>query len=342
MTMPELDAHPHSLARPLARSQVFQRSSARPLDQPTMSASSLSAIFQTNRTATLVPADARNKKQLRAVVAAFAEQFAAALSSRLVTYCRLSKTKTVTSDTLQAVAEELLGAGATTLPEGLDESRLPQTIIYSRFKRNLGGLRTDSKCASVAAIVGTHFLHYVRTLIDRVYAGAQDPRSVTVQQVIASLEAPQKYSPSGLPCLAYRHNDAIFAQAEAAAAAAAAEGGAGEESGAQPAKAKKGGKKAKAAAAEGEVAAAVPEAKEKPKKRARKEAGAAATEASAAAPEPVAVVSETKAKKARAPKKEAAAAAAAAPVAEAAEAAAPEAKKRRAPAKKATAAAATA
>jgi hypothetical protein len=270
---------------------------------------STTAIFQTSRTATLVPVDARNKKQLRAVVAAFAEQFAAALASRLVTYCRLSKTKTVTSDTLQVVAEELLGAGSTSLPDGLDESRLPQTIIYSRFKRNLGGLRTDSKCASMAAVVGAHFLRYVRDLIDRVFAGAEEPRAITVQQVIASLERPGKYSPSGLPCLAYRHDDAIFAQAEAAAPQQQQDEAA-------------------------QAVAAPAQEKAKGKKRARKEEAVAA-------PEPVAVVvEEEKAKKARAPKKakQATAAVAEAPVV--AEAAAPEAKKRRAPAKKASAAAA--
>jgi hypothetical protein len=294
---------------------------------------SLNAIFQTSRTATLVPAEARNKKQLRAVLAAFAEQFAAALASRLVTYCRLSKTKTVTSDTLQAVAEELLGAGATTLPEGIDESRLPQTIIYSRFKRNLNGLRTDSKCASVAGIVGAHFLHYVRTLIDRVFVGAEDPRAITVQQVIDSLERPQKYSPSGLPCLAYRHNDAIFAQAEEnAAAAATTEEGASE-------KPKKGGKKAGGAKKAAEAAAAGAEEAAAPKatkKRARKEQ---AEVAAVAAPEPVVEVKP--AKKARASKKAEAAAPEAAAAA-ATQAAAPEAKKRRAPAKKAAAAAETA
>jgi hypothetical protein len=259
---------------------------------------STTAIFQTSRTASLIPADARNKKQLRAVVAAFAEQFAGALANRLVAYCRLSKTKTVTSETLQAVAEELLGAGSAALPESIDESRMPQTIIYSRFKRNLGGLRTDSKCASMAAVVGAHFLHFVRDLIDRAFA-VEEPRSVTVQQVIASLERPGKYSPSGLPCIAYRHSDAIFEAAEPKEAAAAAP------------------------AAEAEAAAPAT----KGKKRARKQ------EAEVAAPEPVEAPVATKKRASKKAAVEQAVVEQAAPV----EAAA--AKKRRAPAKKAAAAA---
>jgi len=309
--------------RPPGPSLFSKQASKQPQDMSTTT-----AIFQTSRTATLVPAEARNKKQLRAVVAAFAEQFAAALANRLVTYCRLSRTKTVTSDTLRAVAEELLGAGSTTLPDGIDEARLPQTIIYSRFKRNLNGYRTDSKCASVAAIVGAHFLRYVRDLLDRVYVGAEDPRAITVQQVIASLERPGKYSPSGLPCLAYRHDDAIFAQPEAAAAAASEEG----EGEAAPKKEKKAGKKQKQQEqGESGAGAAAVEEKKASKKRARKE------EAEVAAPEPVAVVAEQPAaKKARAPKKAKEAAAEDAQVS--GQAAEP--KKRRAPAKKASAAAA--
>jgi hypothetical protein len=239
---------------------------------------STTAIFQSSRTAGLVPKDARNKKQLRLVIAAFAEQFASALSNRLVTYCRLSKTKTVTASALQDVAEELLGAGSSTLPADVDESRLPQTIIYSRFKRNLGGLRTDSKCASVAAIVGAHFLRYVNNLIQSVYDRCEDPRAVTVEQVIASLERPGKYAPSGLPCIAYRHSDAIFAAAQNDAAAAADEQAAA----AAPSEPKKKAKKARAAEeAPAAAAAAAPENEKKAKKRARASDEAAPVEAPA-------------------------------------------------------------
>jgi hypothetical protein len=259
---------------------------------------SSTAIFQNSRTASLIPTEARNKKQLRAVVAAFAEQFAHALAARLTTYCRLSKTKTITVLILQDVADELLGAGSSKLPEGFDEEKLPQTIIYSRFKRNLGGLRTDAKCANVMAVIGAYFLRYVRDLVDRAFAGAEDAKAVTVEQVIASLQNPVRYGPSGLPCIAYRHSDDIFradakaaeAAVEATSAEAAAEAVADEEAAA--AKPKKGGskKKAKAAATEAvQEAAAVEEAAAaaKPKKGGskKKEAAAAPQETAEAAPE---------------------------------------------------------
>jgi len=263
------------------------------------------AIFQNSRTASLIPAEARNKKQLRAVVAAFAEQFAHALAARLTTYCRLSKTKTITVLILQDVADELLGSGSSKLPEGFDEEKLPQTIIYSRFKRNLGGLRTDSRCTNVMAVIGAYFLRYVRDLIDRAFAGAEDPRAVTVEQVIASLQNPARYGPSGLPCIAYRHSDAIF-QADAKAAEAAVDATSAEAAAEASADAvaaatgssKKRARSAKPKAAEAEAAPAAAEAAvpaEKPKKSKAKAAkaetpaeaagaGAAATEAAAKKP----------------------------------------------------------
>lgn len=251
------------------------------------------AIFQSSRTSKLIPEGARYKKQLRAVVAAFAEQFAHSLSSRLITYCRLSKTKTVTVETLEDVAEELLGRGAGVLPDGFDGSRLPQTIIYSRFKANLINeknekLRTDSKCPAMAAVIGAHFLHYVRGLVDRVYAKVEDPRTVTVEQVIASLERPGKYAPSGLPCIAYRHNDAIFgATQEQAVEVAQQTAAAADASAAAPAPAKRASKKKAEAAAPAVAPEAVPAPAAKGKKRARAAGaaeGAAEEGAAAAAP----------------------------------------------------------
>ena len=267
-------------------------------DASSASSTPSNAIFQSSRTSKLIPEGARFKKQLRAVVAAFAEQFAHSLSSRLITYCRLSKTKTVTVETLEDVAEELLGRGAGVLPDGFDGSRLPQTIIYSRFKANLINeknekLRTDSKCPAMAAVIGAHFLHYVRGLVDRVYAKVEDPRTVTVEQVIASLERPGKYAPSGLPCIAYRHNDAIFGatQQEAVEVAQQTAAAADASAAAAPAKRASKSKKAEAAAAAPAVApeaVPTPAAATKGKKRARAGAaeGAAAEEGAAAAAAP--------------------------------------------------------
>lgn len=274
-------------------------------------------VFQSNRTIALIPKDARHKKQLRIVLAAFAEQFVGALVGRLTTYCELRKSKTVDTASLRRAADELLGEGASQLPSGLSEDQLPQTIIYARFKRNLGGLRTDAGCSSVAGIVGFHFLRYVQDIIERVYHPEADPRSIKVADVIAALERPGKFSPSGLPTIAYRHNDAIFQEAapEAAAAAEAAPEAAAEaapEAAAAAEKPKKSKSKAKSkevaatqeATDAAAAAAAAPPAAAAPTKRKGKAAAAAA-----APKEPVSS-EEPAAKKRRAPSKKAAAAAA--------------------------------
>lgn len=263
--------------------------------------SATAPVFQANRTSAIVPKEARHKRQIRLVLAAFSEQFVAALVSRLTTYCTLRKSKTVDGGSLRRAAEELIGAGAAELPSGLAEEDLPQTIIYARFKRALAGLRTDASCSSLTSIIGFHFLRYVQDLVDRAYAAqAADPKSVTVRDVIAVLERPGKFSPSGLPTIAYRHDEAIFAAdekkegaAEAAAAPAAAAPAAEE-----PEKKAKKAKKAKEAKEANEPAAAVAEpeqqqqepAKKAPKKRsnAAKEAGAAAAAAAAEAEAPAA------------------------------------------------------
>jgi hypothetical protein len=279
-----------------------------------MSATAAAPVFQSNRTVALIPKDARNKRQIRQVLAAFAEQFVAALVGRLTTYCELRKSKTVDSASLKRAAEELLGAGASDLPNGLAEDQLPQTIIFTRFKRSLGGLRTDAGCSAVAAIVGFHFLRYVQDSIERVYTAEADARAIKVTDLIAVLERPGKFSPSGLPTIAYRHDDAIFA------AAATAEEGAAEE-------------KAEPAPKAEEAAPAAPKA-----------AKAAKASKAAAAPVEAAPVEAAPAKgkkagagKARKADEAAAAAAAAEPKAQEEEAAPAVKKQRRAPAKKAAA-----
>jgi hypothetical protein len=289
----------HRSLLPRVREPSFRR--------PTMSAAAVTQfapIFQTSRTAALIPTDARQKKHMRAVLADFADQFAAALAQRLRDYCSVSKSKTVTAATLARVAEDLIGAGAATSPEGVDPKAVSKVLIYSRFKKNIKPLRTDSQCSSIAAAVGFNFLLYLQTLIERAFKD-QDPKEVTREQLVATLERPNAYSPSGLPCLAYRFNAAVFE-------AKAEQEGKAKEKKAEDGEQKKKAPREKKAKAENAAAAAAGAAKEKA------DAGAA----------PVAE------KKARAPKKakaeDAAAAVAVAPVA----AAAQEAPKKRGRAKK--------
>lgn len=255
-------------------------------------AAEIAPIFQTSRTAALVPADARNKKLLRAILADFADQFAVALAQRLRDYCSVSKSKTVTAATLSRVAEDLVGAGAAKSPEGLSAKDVSKVMIYSRFKKNIKPLRTDAACPPIAAAIGFNFLLYVQSLVDRAFAGS-DAKDVTQEHVIANLERPNVYSPSGLPCIAYRFNPEAFATK--VTAAAKRDSGASEdkvESAAsaatsEPEKKPKAARKPKKEAAAAEVVSAAPAAEE-PKKpaakrsRAKKEAGADAGAAGAA------------------------------------------------------------
>jgi hypothetical protein len=277
-----------------------------------------SPVFQSNRTVALIPKDARHKKQLRLVLAAFAEQFVGALVGRLTTYCELRKSKTVDTASLRRAAEELLGAGASQLPSGLSEDQLPQTIIYARFKRSLGGLRTDAGCSSMAGIVGFHFLRYVQDTIERVYTPEADARSIKVADVIAALERPGKFSPSGLPTIAYRHNDAIFEEAVAAPETATTATTAAEEEVAEataaaekPAKKGKGAKKEAQKVKEEQVVEEAPAAAAAATAAPTKRKAKAATKAAAAEAAPSAEA-EPAPKKRRGPSKKAAAAAAAA------------------------------
>lgn len=233
-------------------------------------AATSASIFHTNRTAALVPKDARNKSLLRKAIHEFADQFAAVLAQRLISYCQLRNSKTVDLKTLKRAAEDLLGARAGEAPAGVSQDDLPQTIIFSRFKRSLGGLRMEGGCAVVAASIGFNFLRHVQDIIDAVYTSAADPKAVEAESVIAQLERSHGHSPHGLPLIAYRpglvvDNSAPVPRRKKTADAAAAAGGASSNTAPTAAAATttptsspaKKGKKAAVAATEEATAAAV-------------------------------------------------------------------------------------
>lgn len=168
-------------------------------------APSSSAIFHSKRTAALVPKEShpRGKRALRSAIQEFAEQFVNSLSQLLVDYCALRKSKTVDVNSLTRAAEDLLGEGAARLPRGVAKEDLPQTLIFSRFKRRLGGLRTEGACAELISIIGFNFLRYIQTTLDSVFEG-QDAKAVEADAVIRALSQPRGFSKSGLPCIAYR------------------------------------------------------------------------------------------------------------------------------------------
>jgi hypothetical protein len=232
-----------------------------------------SSIFHSKRTAALVPKDShpRGKRALRNAIQEFADQFVNSLSRLLVDFCALRKSKTVDVNSLTRAAEDLLGEGAAKLPRGVAKEDLPQTLIFSRFKRRLGGLRTEGACAELVSIIGFNFLRYVQSGLDSVFEG-QDAKAVEVDAVVRALSQPRGYSKSGLPCIAYRPG--LQASSTAAVAPAAA-------------------------------ATATPATAEAPKKSSKRSPKAAAqpeaeAEAAAAAePEPEATAAKKKTKKAK-------------------------------------------
>ena len=274
------------------------------------------SMFQTNTIAALVPADARKKRHVRAVLQAFAEQFGQALTSRLQVYAAMQKVKTVTAETLRTAAEELLGAGAASVPQGIDEASLPTTMVVLRFRRSLGGLRLEASCARIVGIVGFNFLRYVQDILERVYGNGEEAKNIDVSAVIAALERPNVFSATGMPCIVYRHDASMFgedgeikAAAPAAVAPKVEETAAAEAPKAEETKKAKGGKgkKAKAAEAQATVVEApkvveatpteAPKAKGgKGKKRERKE------EETAAAPVVAKQIEETAAVAAKKPR----------------------------------------
>ena len=250
-------------------------------------ASAPGSIFHTNRTAALVPKEARNKSLLRKAIHDFADQFAAVLAHRLISYCQLRNSKTVDIKTLKRAAEDLLGAGAGDAPAGVNEADIPQTMIFSRFKKSLGGLRMEGGCAVVASSIGFNFLRHVQDVIDGVYSGAADAKAVEAEAVIAQLERSHGHSPAGLPCIAYRPGlvvDVSAAPKRKKEVVVADDSAADDDSAASapaPAATKGKGKKAAAAQAEsGAAPAAAAAAPTKGKKRAAvaAEAGVAVAE----------------------------------------------------------------
>lgn len=277
------------------------------------------SMFQTNTIAALVPADARKKRHVRAVLQAFAEQFGQALTSRLQVYAAMQKVKTVTAETLRTAAEELLGAGAASVPQGIDEASLPTTMVVLRFRRSLGGLRLEASCARIVGIVGFNFLRYVQDILERVYGNGEEAKNIDVSAVIAALERPNVFSATGMPCIVYRHDASMFGEdgeIKAAAPAAAEpkveqETAAAEAPKAEETKKAKGGKGKKAKAAEAQATvveapkvveatpAEAPKAKGgKGKKRERKEE----EETAAAAPVVAKQIEETAAVAAKKPR----------------------------------------
>jgi hypothetical protein len=252
------------------------------------SSSTPGSVFHTNRTAALVPKEARNKSLLRKAIHEFADQFAAVLAHRLISYCQLRNSKTVDVKTLKRAAEDLLGSKAGEAPEGVSEADIPQTMIFTRFKKSLGGLRMEGGCANVASSIGFNFLSYVQGIVDGVYAGAADPKAVEAEAVIAQLEKSHGHSPAGLPCIAYRPGLVVNVSAAPKRKSEAA--GAGEGAAASSSPKKASSKKAAAAAAAPAAPAPAPApaaaaAPTKGKKRAAKveqESGAGQDAAAAA------------------------------------------------------------
>jgi hypothetical protein len=172
-------------------------------------AAAASPIFHSKRTAALVPKDAhpRSKKALRDAIHNFSEQFVRALVSRLVDYCNMRRSKTVDLKTLALAAEDLLGEGASVLPRGVAREDLPQTLIFSRFKRSLKGLRTEGGSAELVTIIGFNFLRHVQEILLTIYTDNVDPKTVEADVVIRALASSRGFSRSGLPCIAYRPGD---------------------------------------------------------------------------------------------------------------------------------------
>jgi hypothetical protein len=249
-------------------------------------ASAPGSIFHTNRTAALVPKEARNKSLLRKAIHDFADQFAAVLAHRLISYCQLRNSKTVDIKTLKRAAEDLLGAGAGDAPAGVNEADIPQTMIFSRFKKSLGGLRMEGGCAVVASSIGFNFLRHVQDVIDGVYSGAADAKAVEAEAVIAQLERSHGHSPAGLPCIAYRPGLVVDVSAapKRKKEVVVADDSAADDSAAAPAPAATKGKGKKAAAAQAESAAA-PAAAAAPTKGKKRAAVAVAAEAGVAVAE---------------------------------------------------------
>lgn len=187
-------------------------------------ANNSSSIFHSKRTAALVPKDShpRGKRALRNAIQEFADQFVNSLTRLLVDFCALRKSKTVDVNSLTRAAEDLLGEGAAKLPRGVAKEDLPQTLIFSRFKRRLGGLRTEGACAELVSIIGFNFLRYVQSGLDSVFEG-QDAKAVEVDAVVRALSQPRGYSKSGLPCIAYRPGLQASSVAAVAAPTASAE-----------------------------------------------------------------------------------------------------------------------
>lgn len=164
-----------------------------------------SSIFHSKRTAALVPKEShpRGKRALRNAIQEFADQFVNSLARLLIDFCGLRKSKTVDVNILTRAAEDLLGEGAAKLPRGVSKEDLPQTLIFSRFKRRLGGLRTEGACSELVSIIGFNFLRYVQNTLDSCFEG-QDVKTVDVDSVVRALSQPRGFSRSGLPCIAYR------------------------------------------------------------------------------------------------------------------------------------------
>lgn len=174
--------------------------------ESTSAPSAPAPVFHSKRTAALVPKDAhpRSKKAIRDAIHNFSEQFVRSLVARLVDYCNMRRSKTVDLKTLAIAANDLLGDGASELPAGVASDALPQTLIFSRFKRNLKGLRTEGGSDKLVTIIGFNFLRYVQEILLTVYTDETDPKTVDADAVIRALSTSRGYSRSGLPCIAYR------------------------------------------------------------------------------------------------------------------------------------------
>lgn len=266
-----------------------------------MSAAAATTATASNRSATLfqskclvhvIPSDARNKKAIRDMVQVFGEQFAHALARNLRALCELRRTKTVDMKAMRQAADDLLGDGAHAMPAGTSEEALPQTLVFARFKKLLGGLRTEKGCANMISVVGFNFLRHVGGILRELFEAAESPSSISLADVSRALATPRGYGRSGAPCIAYRPDLGVPVVPQAGSAAVVTDEKEEEEDNAEaeaaPVAAPAASKKAKAAKATSAAPRPATVSRKRPAKAAGKSEDAAALDADFAEPEAVA------------------------------------------------------
>lgn len=254
-------------------------------------------LFQSKCLVHVIPNDARNKKAIREVVQVFGEQFAHALARNLRALCELRRTKTVDMKAMRQAADDLLGDGAHAMPAGTSEEALPQTLVFARFKKLLGGLRTEKGCANMISVVGFNFLRHVGGILRELFEAAESPSSISMSDVSRALATPRGYGRSGAPCIAYRPDLGVPVVAVVADEADDAEAEAEAEAEPVAAPAPAAPKKVKAVKAASAAPRPATASRKRPAKAAGKSEEAAALDADFAEPEAAAAAAPASAEK---------------------------------------------